>query len=316
MSRKNNEESNVDLQVDAELVVPPVVDVDAPTEPTEPAEPAETPKDEVPEFTKAQKDEIFEALDPMMQMAIKAAIGIFEEHNRNTGYLRNQGENDFVKLMSEIREQNPSNNEAIASINEQITNLLEQVEQLVADANQIIKVDGLMPKVPSPEELKAIKDNHSASLKRCKDQINGFEMFENLTPALKGKLTILLPPIAQLRNSSGASGNASASASDGETTRRFRFSEIRVNGDVSDARGNNVFIMKDGKPSYTFTETAKYLKKQYSGVKVTAKVLTDAYLATFEGNDQPATVDFTIQHKFTTQGGNEETVDIQITATA
>lgn len=313
MARRNNDNVNVDSQEDEDMITPPEMSSDELSEAaSEDEATSETPVEEVkePALTQEQKDEIFNSLPEAMQEAVIAARNNVNEHNTNTRFLKNQGSNDYSALLSEIRENNPSNNEAIASINKQITQYNEQIEKLIQDANAIIKADGLMPKVPSPEELQVIKESYPSSLKTCRDQLVSFENLEKLAPPFKGKLLVLMPDIETLRNTSSSSSSGS---SDGTETKRPRFSEILVNGVTSDDKGNKVYVIKDGKESFTFTETAKYLKKQASGMRVTAKTLSDLYFAKFDG-DQPDSVTFEVPHTFKTASGSEETINFTITA--
>ncbi|MFE1145212.1 hypothetical protein [Streptomyces rochei] len=258
------------------------------------------------------KQEIFNGLPEYLQGAVKELNEAIKAHNASVESIKASEAKDPKLIRAEIREQNPSGNERIAKINDRITKLNEQIEKLVKEADKVIDEDGLMPKELNEEQVKKLKEDTAESLKQLKEKSAAIAQMEEMMPMFKGKLLILVDEIKTRRGT----GGGGKSATTGEV-KRPRFKEITVNGVTEDDKGNKVYTLdSEGKPKFTFTGAAAYLKKQHRAFKIVAKDLTDLYFGGKDSQDElPDTVTFTVPYTYKDEQGNEHTVNYEIKAT-
>lgn len=262
-------------------------------------------------LTAEDKEKALNELPDYLQQAVKELNEAIAEHNAKVDGIKAAESKDPKAIKAEIREQNPSGNKKIAVINDRINKLNEQIEKLIAEANKIIDEDGLMPKDLSEDEVAKLKTETATSNTALKAKTAAIVQMEEMMPMFKGKL---LPLIDEIKTRRGTGGGAKASTGE---VKRPRFKRITVNDVTEDDKGNKVYTVDDkGEPKFTFSGVVAYLKKQHKGIKVVAKDLTDAY---FDGKDSqdelPDTVTFTVPYTFTSEGGNETTVNYEIKAT-
>lgn len=169
-----------------------------------------------------------------------------------------------------------------------------------------------MPKDLSEEEVSKLKEETSQSHAALKAKSAAIVQMEEMMPMFKGKL---LPLVDEIKTRRGT-GGGSKSSSTGEI-KRPRFKRITVNNVTEDDKGNKVYTTDDkGEAKFTFSGVVAYLKKQHKGIKVVAKDLTDLYFGDKSSQDElPDTVTFTVPYTFTSEGGNETTVNYEIQAT-
>jgi hypothetical protein len=256
-------------------------------------------------YTAEELKAMWEALPKDFQDAVTKVNDQIDEHNRNVSLIKASKETDTVKLLSEIREQNPENDPELEKFNAEITKLNERIEALVAKGNKV--AEKYLPKSITEDEVTAATEATRKSSSAIKDSVKSLETFESLMPTL-----VLTPHIKEAQSTRGLALIGSRGGS-GETWRP-RMRAIYLNGDLvqRDVQG------PDGtkKPKSTLNILASELNKRLETKEYSTVGLQEAYLnaiiaAGGSKDNVPDEVEFTIKHKYQSESG-EQTLEMPV----
>lgn len=271
--------------------------------------PTETPAVVTP--TAEELKAMFDSLPSEFQGAITLVNSEIDAHNKNIAAIKKASATNPTVIKAEIFEQNPDNNEKLATLRKQELKLMEQIERIRKQAYEVIDKDGLMPKDLTEEEVTKLKAEASEKAKTLREQVAGFTAMEAMMPALKGKVT---PLIHEIQTQRGTSLKTSSGGKTGDGPKRPRFKKIEVNGVTSDANGNTVYGVVDGTEKYTFSLASAYLRKQAKGITWSANDLQSAYYAGEDENNLPEVKEFVMPYTYKDENGNEHTVNYTVKA--
>lgn len=272
--------------------------------------PVEPPKpEEVKPLTAEELKAMFDSLPDMFKTAVSDINGAIDAHNKNIAAIKKASTSNPTVIKAEIFEQNPDNNEKLATLRKQELKLLAQVETIRKQAYEVIDKDGLMPKDLTEEEVTKLKTEASETQKTLREQVSALTAMEAMMPVLKGKVT---PLIHEIQTQRGGGIKSSSGGKTGDGPKRPRFKKIEVNGVTSDANGNTVYGVVDGVEKYTFSLTSAYLRKQAKGITWSANDLQAKYYEGEDENNLPEVKEFVMPYTYKDENGNEHTVNYTV----
>lgn len=273
--------------------------------------PVEPKVEEVKTPTAEELKAMFDSLPDMFKTAVSDINKAIDAHNKNIAAIKKASATNPTVIKAEIFEQNPDNNEKLATLRKKELQLLTQVEAIRKQAYEIIDKDGLMPKDLTEEEVTKLKSEASESAKTLREQVSALTAMEAMMPPLKGKVT---PLIHEIQTQRGTGLKSSSGGKTGDGPKRPRFKKIEVNGVTSDANGNTVYALSDGTEKYTFSLTSVYLRKQAKGITWTANDLQSKYYEGEDENNLPEVKEFVMPYTYKDENGNDHTVNYTIKA--
>jgi hypothetical protein len=253
---------------------------------------------------------MYDALPDMFKEAIDKVNSAIDSHNSKIDAIKAAGTQDTTLIKAEIFEQNPGNNKKLATLRKEYEKLQEQINKLVDQAYKVIDDDGLMPKNLSEAEVATLKTEVQTSARELKDQVSALNQFEEMMPALKGKI---LPLVKEIKTQRGTAKTGTSSGKTGDGPKRPRFKKIEINGVTSDANGNTVYGVVNGEEKYTFSLASNYLRKQAKGINWTSNDLQQAYFGDKSSQDElPEIHTFVMPYVYKDDNGHEHTVNYEI----
>lgn len=238
-------------------------------------------------YTAEELQKMWEALPEQVRTAIADINKKIDDHNANVALIKASQGDDAKKLLFELRDQNPKDDEKLGTFLAEITKLNERIESLTAQANkraESVYADQL--KTPTEEEVKAARESVAKSGAEVRAAAKGTLEFEKF---LAVPLSVHIKAIGTLKGTGGG-----AKGTTGEVWRP-RTSAIYVNGELvqKDVQNPSSGVKE---PKSTFNIVAGHLNKLIGDKRFATADLQQEYLKAGGGDKDnlPESVSFTL----------------------